>query len=325
MENLKTSLNGYRIDFELNKVPIPLVNGLRRILLAEIPTVVIRDVVIRANTTQLNHEMLKHRVLMLPVNVQVSEVGVIRDTKLRLHFDPSPEVDRVVTSDDFVISGSTRKDVLLKDRDLGTPMLFLKLNVGGKHPEDGLQVDATLGVDESGASQVCVATFKNHIDPERAKLDRDTYLLGEGAAATKDPRIFDNHLIQRSFERDEHGRPTRFDFAIESIGVVPARDLLRQAVEVYQRKVTEFLKEPISKTDDGMFAVESVTEGHTLGALAQVLILDSGLVDFVSYDPGHPLVPKLTLRFRTKVKAETVLERFRTDAMALFESILKGV
>jgi DNA-directed RNA polymerase subunit L len=323
MENLKTSLNGYRIDFELSKVPIPLVNGLRRILLAEIPTVVIRDVVIRANTTQLNHEMLKHRVLMLPVNVQVSEVGVIRDTKLRLHFDPSPEADRLVTSDDFVISGSTRKDVLLKDRDLGTPMLFLKLNVGGKHPEDGLQVDATLGVDDSGASQVCVATFKNHIDPERAKLDRDTYLMPE--KGNQDPRIFDNHLIQRSFEMDEHGRPTRFDFAIESIGVVPARDLLRQAVEVYQRKVTEFLKEPISKTDDGMFAVESVTEGHTLGALAQVLILDSGLVDFVSYDPGHPLVPKLTLRFRTKVKAETVLERFRTDAMALFESILKGV
>ena len=325
MENLKTSLDGYRIDFELNKVPIPLVNGLRRILLAEIPTVVIRDVVIRTNTTQLNHEMLKHRVTMLPVNVHPSEVGVIRDTKLRLHFDPSPEVDRIVTSDDFVVSGSTRKDVLLKDRDLGTPMLFLKLNVGGKHPEDSLHVEATLGVDESGGSQVCVATFKNHIDPKLADEHRDAYLMGEGSLASKDPRIFDNHLIQRSFERDEHGRPTRFDFAIESIGVVPARDLLKTAVEVYQHKVTEFLKEPIAKNDEGMFVVESVTEGHTLGALAQVLILDSGLVDFVSYDPGHPLVPKLTLRFRTKVKAETVLERFRTDAMALFESILRGV
>jgi DNA-directed RNA polymerase alpha subunit len=79
MENLKTSLEGYRIDFELNKVPIPFVNGLRRILLAEIPTVVIRDIVIRSNTTRLNHEMLKHRVAMLPVNVNPSEVGVIRD------------------------------------------------------------------------------------------------------------------------------------------------------------------------------------------------------------------------------------------------------
>jgi len=323
MENLKTSLNGYRIDFELNKVPIPFVNGLRRILLAEIPTVVIRDVVIRTNTTQLNNEMLKHRVEMLPVNVHPSEVGVIRDTKLQVHFDPSPEADRLVTSDDFVVSGSTRKDVLLKDRDLGTPLLFLKLNVAGKHPEDGLHVDATLGVDDTGSSQVCVATFKNHIDPERAKLDRDTYLMPE--KGNQDPRIFDNHLIQRSFEQDERGRPTRFDFTIESIGVVPARDLLKTALDVYSRKVTEFLKEPIAKTDDGMHVIESLAEGHTLGCLAQALILESGLVDFVSYDPGHPLVPKLTLRFRTKVKAETVLERFRTDAMALFESILKSV
>jgi DNA-directed RNA polymerase subunit L len=323
MENLKTSLNGYRIDFELNKVPIPFVNGLRRILIAEIPTVVIRDVVIRTNTTQLNNEMLKHRVEMLPVNVHPSEVGVIRDTKLQVHFDPSPEADRLVTSDDFVVSGSTRKDVLLKDRDLGTPLLFLKLNVAGKHPEDGLHVDATLGVDDTGSSQVCVATFKNHVDPERAKLDRDTYLMPE--KGNQDPRIFDNHLIQRSFEQDEHGRPTRFDFTIESIGVVPARDLLKTALDVYSRKVTEFLKEPIAKTDDGMHVIESLAEGHTLGCLAQALILESGLVDFVSYDPGHPLVPKLTLRFRTKVKAETVLERFRTDAMALFESILKSV
>ena len=325
MENLKTSLEGYRIDFELNKVPVPLANGLRRILLAEIPTVVIRDVVIRSNTTQLNHEMLKHRVLMLPVNVKADEVGVIRDTKLRVHFDPSPETDRLVTSDDFVVSGSTRKDVLLKDRDLGTPMLFLKLNVGGKHPEDGLHVEASLGVDVSGASQVCVATFKNHIDPKLADEHRDAYLLGEGSLASKDIRIFDNHLIQRSFEVDERGRPARFDFAIESIGVVPARELLRTALEVYQHKVTEFLKEPIAKTDDGAYVIESVAEGHTLGALAQCLILEAGLVDFVSYDPGHPLVPKLTLRFRTKVKPETVLERFRTDAMALFESILRGV
>jgi DNA-directed RNA polymerase subunit L len=267
--------------------------------------------------------MLKHRVEMLPVNVHPSEVGVIRDTKLQVHFDPSPEADRLVTSDDFVVSGSTRKDVLLKDRDLGTPLLFLKLNVAGKHPEDGLHVDATLGVDDTGSSQVCVATFKNHIDPERAKLDRDTYLMPE--KGNQDPRIFDNHLIQRSFEQDEHGRPTRFDFTIESIGVVPARDLLKTALDVYSRKVTEFLKEPIAKTDDGMHVIESLAEGHTLGCLAQALILESGLVDFVSYDPGHPLVPKLTLRFRTKVKAETVLERFRTDAMALFESILKSV
>jgi hypothetical protein len=68
-----------------------------------------------------------------------------------------------VTSDDFVVSGSTRKDVLLKDRDLSSAPAVLKLNVGGKHPEDGLQVDATLGVDVVG----CLAGLCGHIQESR--------------------------------------------------------------------------------------------------------------------------------------------------------------
>ena len=64
MENVRYSLNGYRLNCEFVKVPIPFVNALRRILLAEIPTVVVRDVVIKENTSQMIHEMLKHRLEM---------------------------------------------------------------------------------------------------------------------------------------------------------------------------------------------------------------------------------------------------------------------
>jgi DNA-directed RNA polymerase I and III subunit RPAC1 len=70
MESFNLSLNGYRLDTEFKNVPIAFVNGLRRILLAEIPTVVIRDVQILDNSTKMIHEMLKHRVEMLPVNVK---------------------------------------------------------------------------------------------------------------------------------------------------------------------------------------------------------------------------------------------------------------
>jgi DNA-directed RNA polymerase subunit L len=101
--------------------------------------------------------------------------------------------------------------------------------------------------------------------------------------------------------------------------------LLVAAVEVYKNKIDEFLKEPIAKDDTGAYVMESTTEGHTLGALAQALIHEAGLVDFVSYRIDHPLTAKLILLFRTKVKPETVLERFRTDAMALCETILKSV
>jgi len=314
LENVRESLNGYRLTFELVKAPVPFVNALRRILLAEIPTVVIRDVVIRENTSQMIHEMLKHRVEMLPVNVKASEGDVIRDTKLTVRFSSSPEA-REVTSDDFVSSGP-RSGVLLKDRDLGAPLYFLTLK-----SNEALHVECGLGLAMTGASQVCVSTFRNHIDETRAKAGRDTFI-----ASGQDPRIFDNHHIHRFYVRDEMERPIHFDVTVESIGVQSARDLVRTAAEVLKKKVLEFVKLPVSKDETGAYVVETTTEGHTLGALAQAILYDAaGLVDYVSYRIDHPLTAKLILQFRTKGKPDAVLERFQTEAVALCETVLRGV
>lgn len=316
LTNVRYSLNGYRLTCEFVKVPVPFVNALRRILLAEIPTVVIRDVVIRENTSQMIHEMLKHRVEMLPIAVAGSEGDVIRDTKLTLRYMASPET-REITSDDFVVAGP-RSNVILRDRDLGTPLYFLTLK-----PNEALHIECGLGLAMTGASQVCVSTFRNHIDEERAKLDRDSFLLSRSG---EDVRIFDNHLVQRSYARDEQDRPNHFDFTVESIGVQSAKDLFHAAATVLKKKVAEFVKLPVSKDDSGAYVVETTTEGHTLGALAQAILYDApGLVDFVSYRIDHPLTAKLILQFRTKGKPEAVLERFRAEAEALCETVLQSV
>jgi hypothetical protein len=171
MESFKISLGGNRLETEFKNVPIAFVNGLRRILLAEIPTVVIRDVQVIDNSTKMIHEMLKHRVEMLPINVKPDEGSIIRDTKIELRFLPpaTPDLTRKeavdVTSDDFTVDGP-RKNVILKDRDLETPLYFMRLQ-----PNESIHVKATLAVETKGASQVCVATFKNHIDEELAKLE----------------------------------------------------------------------------------------------------------------------------------------------------------
>lgn len=317
MENVRYSLNGYRLTCEFVKVPIPFVNAIRRILLAEIPTVVIRDVVILENTSQMINEMLKHRVEMLPIAVTAAEGDTIRDTKITVRFMQSPEA-REVTSDDFVAAGPS-KNVILKDRDLGTPLYFLTLK-----PNEALHIECGLGLALTGASQVCVSTFSNHIDTDRAKLDRDSFILSNEG---QDPRIFDNHLIQRSYARDpESQRPNHFDFTLESIGVRPAKELLHIAADVLKKKVIEFVKLPVSKDETGAYVVETTTEGHTLGALAQSILYDApGLVDFVSYRIDHPLTAKLILQFRTKAKPEAVLERFQTEAVALCETVLRTV
>ena len=327
MESFTLSKNGYRLDTEFKNVPVAFVNGLRRILLSEIPTVVIRDVQILDNSTKMIHEMLKHRVEMLPINVRPEEAAVIRDTKIELRYLPpaTPDLTRKaaveITSDDFAIDGP-RPGIILKDRDLNEPLYFMRLQ-----PTESIHVKASLAVETKGTSQVCVATFKNHIDPELAKLDKDSYVASAGDDDNERAmlaKVFDNYEIQRSYARDDEGRPYWFDFALESIGVTPAKDLLKQAATIFKKKIETWCENPIQREEGDWYSIETEEEGHTLGALAQILIYNQK-VNYVSYRIVHPLLPKMIVRFSSKIAPEKVIEKFKTEAVALCESILKSV
>jgi DNA-directed RNA polymerase subunit L len=323
MESISVSLDGYRLTAQLKSVPVAFVNALRRILLAEIPTVIVSNVRILDNTSTMTHEMLTHRVEMLPVNVTPEETGAVRDTKLTLRFLPSPD-PREVTSADFAIAGPV-PNVLLRDRDLDTPMLLLALK-----PNESLHIEATLAIAPTGGSHVCVATFQNHIDPEVAAVDRATMVAeaGDDPAAQREAGLsFDAFHIQRSFSRDKvTGRPDWFDFTVESIGVLKAKDLVRRACEVLKSKIIEWVKTPVLREADNAYRMETEGETFTLGQLLQELMYTGGLVESVSRDIGHPLVPVLTIRFRTKtVQPEAVVDKAKTEALMLCENVLKSL
>lgn len=310
LENPKTTLNGYRLDGEFKNVPVAFVNALRRILLSEIPTVVIRDVQILHNSTHLIHEMLRHRVEMLPINVRASEANVVRDTKIELRIENNT-AETLVTTDDFVVTGP-RKNVLLPDRDLGKPLLFLNLK-----PNENVHIKASLGVEIKGASQVCVSTYRFHVDREddRFKTAKIEY---KGA-----PAVFENHDSQRLYHTNpETRRPDWFDFTVESIGVTPAKDLLKEAVAVLQDKIEEWVKLPILREEPGWYRMETDTEGHTIGNLVQQIMYGDQNVAFVSYEIPHPLLPKMVVRFQTTQDPATVIGVFKSTALGLCKTLL---
>jgi DNA-directed RNA polymerase subunit L len=311
MENAKTSLNGYKLECELKNVPVPFVNAIRRIALAELPVVTLTHVEILENTTVLTHEMLRHRVEQMPVNVRPEEVGVIRDTRLELKIGAT-DTPVEVTTDDFTVFGP-RKEILLKDRDLQEPGYFLRLA-----PGQTLSIKATLGI--GSGSHVCVSTFRNHCDPEKLKtVRRDWEVSG------KDVREFDGFYFQTFYERDENDRPYWFDLTLESIGVIPAKDILKMSVQVLKDKLVEFLKQPVEREEPGWYRIKAEGETFTLGQLVQDLLYRDKNVEFVSRDIGHPLLPKLVIRFQTKQQPEKVLETFKREALELCENVLRSV
>ena len=311
MENVKTSLNGYRLDCELKGVPVSFVNAIRRIALAELPVVSLSSVEILDNTTSLTHEMIRHRVEMMPVNVRAEDVAVIRDTRIELKTGAT-DTPVEVTTDDFTIFGP-RKDVLLKDRDLGDPGFFIRLA-----PGQSLHIKASLSL--GPGSHVCISTFRNHVTDETKATQRGLWIENG-----KDPREFDSFYYQKYYERDEEGRPYWFDLTLESIGVVPAKDLLRSSIEVLKEKLMEIVKVPIQREEPGWYRLDVEGETFTLGQLAQELLYRDKNVDYVSRDIGHPLLPKLILRFNTKQQPEKVLDAFKQGALELCENVLRSV
>jgi DNA-directed RNA polymerase subunit L len=320
IESVKTAKNGLELSLQLRNFPVAFVNALRRIVLANIPTVVLRDVQILENTTQLPHEMLKHRFEMLPVNVSPDDTATVREAVVELQVVANKDQAGVetITTDNFAIV-SAREKILMRDPDLDTPILFLRVR-----PGEGVHIRGKLAVENQGVSQVSNCTSGWHVDPELAKANRKTW-VEEG----KDPREFDNFYIQRSYSVNEKGRPNWFDFKVESVGVLKAKDILETALKILRKRLDDYMKEAVNairrEQDEGSYSVTLEQGGHTLGALLQEVIYSDQNVNFVSYDIAHPLKKDMGIQMNTSKQPEAILKAAREVIEEYCSVVEKGL
>jgi DNA-directed RNA polymerase subunit L len=95
---------------------------------------------------------------------------------------------------------------------------------------------------------------------------------------------------------------------VESIGVVPAVELVKDALTIIKKRITEWVKtEIVRENEANVYMVTTEVEGHTLGALIQAVLYESGLVDFVSYDVPHPLRSEMRVRFLTEKPTDLIM------------------
>lgn len=314
------SRDGFHMKTEFKGFPVNFVNGLRRIMLHGVPTVVIRDVQILENKTQMPHEMLKHRMELVPVNVKPDEGKIIRDALVELKILPDAAKDRLVTTDEFTVE-SAREGVLLKDKDLKTPMLFIKVR-----KNESLHIRGRLTIDYETASQVCTATHSFHVDEELAKQKRQEFIDKK----EEDVRVFDNFYIQRYYSRDpETGDANWIDLDIESVGVLSCKEILRMANDILRQRVGKWIDEAVEKIgrepEPNSYRITMETGGYTVGNLIQKAMYDTGMCSFQSCDMPHPLRSTVVVRFFTDQPPEKVLAQVRSDIHEYCGIVEKGL
>jgi len=261
------------------------------------------------------HEMLRHRLELLPVNVLHTDAAIIRECVIGLRLLPQPE-DTMVTTDDFAIE-SGREGILMRDRDLDTPLVFLRVRKG-----ESVHVKAKLTVEKG--SQVCTASMSFHVDKDRAKIAKEKY-VGEGG----DPRVFDNFYFQRSYSIDEIGRPNWIDLNLESVGVLPPKDLMMLCVSELRKEVdswvTNGLENVTREKESNVYHIKMDQGGHTVGALLQEVIYHSKDVSFVSYDIPHAMKPAMVLRFVTEKNPDVLLKETQKTIHEYCAIVEKGL
>jgi hypothetical protein len=205
----------------------------------------------------------------------------------------------------------------MRDRDLDTPLLFLRVRKG-----ESVHIKAKLSVEK--ASQVCTASMLFHVDPERAKVAKKKYVDDGG-----DPRVFDNFYVQKSYSIDEIGRPNWIDLKLESVGVLPPKDLMMLGVAELRKDVdswmTNALENVTREKESGVYHIKMDQGGHTVGALVQEIMYHSKDVSFVSYDIPHAMKPTMVVRFVTEKNPDVLLKETQKAVHEYCAIVEKGL
>jgi DNA-directed RNA polymerase subunit L len=316
------------LQFTLENVDVSIANGLRRILLSEIPCLVFRtDVLLdttentlfHVNTTRHHNEILKQRLRCVPICIPSKNKVTDFDYKAyRCEVQKKNTSDittMYVTTEDFkVIEKATGKE----DKAL-TKQMFVPDPISGHYIEFARLlprvVDYTDGEELHFSAEFQVATAEqdgayNVCSTCTYACTPDTKKQQEAWDAIKENEKDKNESDEKNWRLSSAQRivkPNSFDFTIETVsaGVYTNGELVRKACDCMKLKCEKFIESMLD--DTASIVVEAkynVTmplayniilkrEGYTLGKALEHLIYSKHYygdrtLTFCAFKKTHP-------------------------------------
>lgn len=192
------------IQMTIDGITPSFANSLRRIMIAEVPTLAIEHVDITKNNSALFDEVLAHRLGMIPLVFDPKKFNAPGECSCRGKGCPSCQVVFAVekSTPGMVTSGDLKSsNKAVKPTDTGFPVVEL-------------------------------------LDNQQLKLEAIAQ-LGRGADHIK----WQAAIASYGYEDDAKGNPKTFTFTVESTSGLPPEEIVAQAVEILEGKAAEFKKE----------------------------------------------------------------------------------
>jgi len=263
-------------EFTLTNTDASVANALRRVMIAEVPTIAVDLVEMENNTTVLNDEFIAHRLGLIPLTsehahqmrrpFEATDETDITDIPLTLDVKCTSDQTLYVTSDDLVLCPDFPEVRPAHYRDPSAPEKPIVIVKMRKNQELKLRAIARKGIGKDHAKWIPVATavfqYMPVIQINDALMDELTETEKEEWCKSDPSETFKYNALTRRVEivdaeryrydgeclikAQEMGHPgivnitqkqDEFIFRVESTGALSAEAIVRQAIDIMLEKI----------------------------------------------------------------------------------------
>lgn len=297
------------LRFRIADINVSFANAVRRTILSDIPTLVMRDspyeestIEISKNTTRLNNEIIRHRLSCVPIHHDID----FPVDKYRFVLDAENTGNSVITlttGDIKVVDSETGKEappsiskhIFPADGITGDYIPIVRLNprVSDQLPGEALSFVAKAVIGTAGENSafnvVSCAAYAMTVDKEKQDQALNAHIKTLKAELSK--QGLDKEELESSLEYAKRGwlaldgkrivKKNSFDFEVETVGVFSNEDIVRRACDIIVGSLEELeitmsqtnsLVDFFTVTDDDIVMVKLENYDYTVAKSLEAVL-----------------------------------------------------